>query len=876
MFKNHIKFLYFILFFVFFSFMPSSVFAQCAGNDGNLTVCDIPNPANQSINLYAALGGTPTAGGVWSDDDETGGLNATTGVLNVHLIRQSGIYHYTYTVNGGAGCTDNSATVTVTIGGYSGITSNSTQCSATGSFNLFEAFNGLFLGPQYNGQWFDNTTNKNVDASINITDFEGDYKFTYTMPAIGSCPAVSSSAVITVVRAPKSGEPIRLSLCASDGLSAYTNFDLYTLLKDQDAGGTWSDSNRINTGELTFSGDHFVDMEKIYDRFGEGYFYFTYRVLSPKPICDPEETIVWFRLEKKLDFTGATLTVNTDICETEIATANYSVTIRKGNAVIPNGSYFVQYKVSGPNGGAVEVIANFTNGVLIFPLDSKFFQQVGSFNVSILDIFAFNSSRKCTNIINNLSDDLVVYAIPDLSDAKITPITTCQNESATVQISDAIKITDGTYDLVYNLTGANTATGQIARATFTAGNASFSLPAILNSNAGTAVLTITNISHVISQCANTANLSGDILINPLPATATVRMQIKDVCFGEPVSVQVSGLGTLTDISLSYTVADNTTSTPLTVSLPVSGGNASFVLPSGPATNPGTYTVSITRLTNNITGCGTNITNLSDVFLINAIPVAPSANPQSFCKADGPTIANLQPNGAPYKWYISETATTPLAATYILKSENYYVRETSSAGCTSEPTMIAVTINDSAAPVLNSEGAGFCGLDRPTIADLTNRTNSPLSVVWYDARVNGNVVSSTTPLVENGHYFGFDFESTTGCISENSLEVVVFLTKCDSLENVFIPDGFSPNGDGVNDSFVIQDIDFLYPSYTLQIFNRYGNEMYKGFKNKPGWDGLNYEASGISSGIAPNGVYFYVLYFNKGNKPPKQGRLYLNR
>ncbi|MRX40099.1 T9SS type B sorting domain-containing protein [Flavobacterium sp. LC2016-23] len=873
--KSYTKFLHVILFFVFFSFLSGNIQAQCAGDDGELTVCDIPNLANRSIDLYAALGGTPTAGGTWSDDDESGGLNANTGVLNAHLIRQSRTYRYTYTVNGGAGCTDNSAVVTVTIGGYSGVASNSTQCSANITFNLFEAFNGLFLGPQDNGQWYDNTTNKKVDPVINISEFEGDYGFTYTMPAIGSCPAVSSTAVITVVRAPKAGVAVNLSLCATDGLSAYNNFDLNNLLKDQDPNGTWRDGNRISTGELTFAGDRFVDIEKIYDRFGEGYYYFAYKVLSPKPICLDEERVTWIRLEKKLDFTGATVTVNHDICETEIGTASYSVTIKKGAAAIPNGPYNVTFRVSGPNGKTDIVTANFNNGTLVFPIDSNYFQQVGSFNVDILSIYKTNSVRICANIMGNLSDDLIIYPLPDLENAKIAPTTTCQNEGALIQISDAIKLADGIYDLTYNLAGANQAFGQIVRVTFVGGNASFTLSPNLSFNAGNAVLTITNITHVVSQCSSTANVIGNILINPLPNTAAVRMQINNVCFENPVAVSMSGLGSLTDISLSYTVTNNTSSIPLTVTLPVSGGTTSFILPSTAVSNPGSYTVSILKLTNNENGCGATLSNLSYAFLINPIPAAPNAVSQRFCKVDNATVASLQPNGAQYKWYASETATTPLAANYVLQSENYYVRETSPAGCTSEATMISVTINDPAPPELNSEGSGFCGLDNPTILDLSNRTNLPASVVWYDAQINGNLLPSTTPLVENGKYYGFDF-SGDNCISEKSIEVVVSLTNCDAPENLFIPDGFSPNGDGVNDAFVIPDIDFLYPDYILEIYNRYGNRMYKGFKNKPGWDGINYEAGGIAGGVAVNGVYFYILHFNKDNKPPKQGRLYLNR
>ncbi|MFB9081030.1 hypothetical protein ACFFWB_27110 [Flavobacterium procerum] len=32
------------------------------------------------------------------------------------------------------------------------------------------------------------------------------------------------------------------------------------------------------------------------------------------------------------------------------------------------------------------------------------------------------------------------------------------------------------------------------------------------------------------------------------------------------------------------------------------------------------------------------------------------------------------------------------------------------------------------------------------------------------------------------------------------------------------------------------MEFLYPNYTLEIFNRYGLGMYKGDKNKPAWTG----------------------------------------
>ncbi|OXA78291.1 gliding motility-associated C-terminal domain-containing protein [Flavobacterium aquidurense] len=873
--KKYANFLRVILFFVFFSCLPTTTFAQCAGEDGQTTICNITDPANQAVNLYSFLTGSPISAGEWTDDNNSGGLDGTTGILNAQLIRQSGTYHYTYTVDGIGLCPDNTATVTVTIGGYSGVSSpNVSVCSSVENFSLFSAFDGEYLAPHSNGQWHNDTTNQNIGSNLAVKNLRGTFQFTYTMPARGTCPAMSSTAKVTIFRAPESGAANRLSLCGSDGLTAYTNYDLFTSLSGQDAGGVWRDNS--NTGELTTVGDHNIDLQKIFNRLGPGDYSFTYSVASPNPICPNESTSIRIRLERKLDFTGAKVTVDSDICETEISTATYSVTITKGAAAIPNGSYYVAFNVSGPNGGSETILANFTNGVLIFPIKSEYFQRVGNFTVSINDIYAVNSERACKNTINNLSDILSIYPIPDLTGAKIAPITTCQNTSTVVTISDATKIIDGDFDILYNVSGANNASSQLARVTFSGGSTSFTMPSILNSQSGTGEIKITNITHVISGCTNSADLKSTILINALPNVPNLRIQINDVCFGSPVTASVSGLGSLTNVTLSYVLSGANTATVQTVVLTTTNGNSTFIVPAGLLVNTGSTTATVTNLTNNATTCGVSITGVADPFSLNPIPVAPTAANQSFCKSEGATVANLFPNGAQYKWYNSASLTTPLANTYLLKEETYYVTETS-LNCTSSATMITVTLKDTPAPELNPDGQNFCGLDAPTIASLSNNTNVPSSVVWYDAPKNGSILSPTTALVDKGKYYGFDFSTTENCLSYDYTEVIVSLTDCDVVPpDFFIPDGFSPNGDGVNDVFVIPNIDFLFPDYQIEIFNRYGNGMYRGGKDKPGWDGVNYETQGLNHGTAPNGVYFYVIHFNKGNKAPIQGRLYLNR
>lgn len=874
--KKYSNFLQIILFFVFFAGLPTTIFAQCAGEDNAVTICNVSDPSNQTLNLFSLLKEFPVPGGQWTDDDRAGGLDVNTGILNAQVIRQSGVYHYTYTVEGLPLCPDNSATITLTIGGYSGITSpNVSVCSAVETFNLFSAFNGVGMGPHSNGQWHNDTTNQNTGAIINVDGVEGTFQFTYTMPALGTCPAMSSTAIVTIFRSPEPGDATNLFLCGTDGLTGYTNYDLNNSLTGEDSGGVWRDIN--GTGELTSTTDHFVDLQKIYNARGEGDYYFSYNVTSTNPICSNRQTTIRIRLERKLDFTGAKVEVSTDICETDIPTATYSVAITKGPAAIPNGTYYVTFSVSGPKAATETVTANFTNGVLLFPLNSAYFQQVGHFTVNIISIIGEFSVKACTNIINNLSDELIVYPIPDLTGSKIAQVTTCQNDDASVQISEAAKVADGTYDISYNLSGANAVLSQVARVTFAGGIGTFIVPGILNSRSGTSVVAITSITQVISRrCTNSADVKGNIVINPSPNVQNLRIQVNDFCFGSPVTASISGLGSLTDVTVSYVLSGANTTTTQTAVLTTTNGTATFVIPAGLLINTGITTATVTNLKNNTTSCGVNITGVADPFSINPIPVAPTSSDQSFCKSALATITSLEPKGTQYKWYSSATATTPLDNAYLLKSESYWVRQVT-LGCMSDPTMITVTLKDTPAPELNSDGQNFCGLDAPTIADLSKNTNSPSSVVWYDAPQNGNLLPASTALTDKGKYYGFDFSDTEKCLSYESLEVIVSLTDCDVVPpDFFIPDGFSPNGDGVNDVFVIPNIDFLFPDYEIEIFNRYGNGMYRGGKDKPGWDGINYETQGLNHGTAPNGVYFYVIHFNKDNKPPKQGRLYLNR
>ena len=90
----------------------------------------------------------------------------------------------------------------------------------------------------------------------------------------------------------------------------------------------------------------------------------------------------------------------------------------------------------------------------------------------------------------------------------------------------------------------------------------------------------------------------------------------------------------------------------------------------------------------------------------------------------------------------------------------------------------------------------------------------------------------------------------------------------------IPEGFSPNGDGVNDLYVIRGIK-NYPLNEFKVFNRWGNLVYSAKPYDNTWDGRATHGLVIGGEVLPTGVYFYVLDFGDGSKPVK-GSIYLNK
>lgn len=90
---------------------------------------------------------------------------------------------------------------------------------------------------------------------------------------------------------------------------------------------------------------------------------------------------------------------------------------------------------------------------------------------------------------------------------------------------------------------------------------------------------------------------------------------------------------------------------------------------------------------------------------------------------------------------------------------------------------------------------------------------------------------------------------------------------ESLADMFVPDGFSPNGDGNNDIFKpVFNPDYEVIDYKLFVYNRWGQVVYSTSEVNEGWDGTikNSESEPMV------GVYTWLIILKGKNKETKSG------
>jgi gliding motility-associated-like protein len=88
-------------------------------------------------------------------------------------------------------------------------------------------------------------------------------------------------------------------------------------------------------------------------------------------------------------------------------------------------------------------------------------------------------------------------------------------------------------------------------------------------------------------------------------------------------------------------------------------------------------------------------------------------------------------------------------------------------------------------------------------------------------------------------------TAAGCSAVSAVNVVIN-------PPINAPNVFSPNNDGVHDSWTIPALQ-LYPACRVEVFDRYGHSIFQSTGYTKNWDGKD-----LSGRPIPQGVYYYVI------------------
>jgi gliding motility-associated-like protein len=314
-----------------------------------------------------------------------------------------------------------------------------------------------------------------------------------------------------------------------------------------------------------------------------------------------------------------------------------------------------------------------------------------------------------------------------------------------------------------------------------------------------------------------------------------------VCHPQTIDLTAAGITTGSSAGLGFSYYTD------------AGGTSALANPSTVST-PGAYYIKGTGI---VTGCETNILQVNTSF--NFKPTLTTSRDTTVCK-DGTAWLGAFSPGSTIQW-------TGLAAgdTVSVKppeSSFYQVIATNAAGCR-DTAAVNVQV-DIMSAFLNASP----DITIPGSAISLSTTNNYQVVAWTPASMFANQTSRTQSITvaDSSVQFSVVLKSTNGCLDTASVKVIVDPTSYD----VFVPNAFTPNGDGKNDAFLV-----VGPSINeveLRIFNQWGQQIFASQDKTRGWTGLY---NGVPQ---PAGVYIYTVKATLYNKTviTKRGTVLLIR
>jgi gliding motility-associated-like protein len=397
-----------------------------------------------------------------------------------------------------------------------------------------------------------------------------------------------------------------------------------------------------------------------------------------------------------------------------------------------------------------------------------------------------------------------------------------------------------------------------------------------------------------NNCTNTS--IAIVSVNPLPS---IIVNASAICIGNTATLTAIGANTYTwstgatgstitqspTSNTTYTVSgtdgnncvNTTTQTVVVNALPTitingasavclgqstiltANGGISYVWTGG--VNTATNTVSPTTNTSyTVTGIDANscVNTATTNLTVNATPTLSITGAAIVC--GGQPIILTASGATNYIWSGGvNTATNTVSPT---SNTTYTVTGTNANNCSGTATQ-SVTVNPLPTVMING---GTALLNITSGSSVTLDASGGATYQWLSSSVSCTTCASITESPSANIEYCVTGTAANTCTNMACINIIV----AELCGTVFIPDAFSPNGDGQDEVFLVYGN--CITSLSMQIFDRWGNKVFETTSQANGWDG-SYNGSMMNTGTY---IYQASYTLNTGETDKVKGNLILMR
>ena len=242
-------------------------------------------------------------------------------------------------------------------------------------------------------------------------------------------------------------------------------------------------------------------------------------------------------------------------------------------------------------------------------------------------------------------------------------------------------------------------------------------------------------------------------------------------------------------------------------------------------------------------------NITDPFIAVNYNIPVVCEPNTINLTD-PSLILSSTKNLTYSYWQDSVATVAVNNPQAVSTTGkYYIEGTTTEGCSVVSSPVSINV---AAGAEFTVPANYI-VESPAVVNLTsfvNNTNQYQYSYWMDSSTT-IILQDPNNITNTGIYY-IKGTSTDGCSAVKPVSIVI-------TPPINVPNAFSPNGDGINDTWVIPYLQ-LFSSAIVEIYNRYGQPVFKSTGYYTPWNGK------LNGKDLPIGTYYYIIKLNPQSKP----------